>query len=485
MRRPKLDDSSAVQRIEDFHVTLTATGIVLPAQMGAYQWELIGKQLLYARRAAQWAWGDWWAYGAARGYGERKKHIVERWQDGPQPQTLANWGSVARAFATSRRREPVPFSHHAEVAGMSEQDADRLLDWCESRMRGKRGHVPSISALRAEIRDRRRRGVLPILSGTRKPPAGYAEARRLLISEGHHFERTRCEWGDEMGVFVGGALVDGPAVVDLAAMPTEQRAEWLATRRFADKSYACRAVLTFMEGLHVSFEELAAAIGAAKEADRQPPMAASDRIMSDDIAKEMACYEAYKMFKDDMATIAEANYASDQLRVTAILGAVILLVSHDLPTAHSFHALHALFTDIYDLAFGGRPAFFFQAKKPPGVSTKPKIAYAHTAQGLLAIAYAALVISGGKKPAKAIQWLNDALKTWSLSSLVSGEDIQGWYHQCGAKHGRPAPMLVEAFQAFRPELSNLSSPAEAEAFAKRLLMTVAIGKPSRSLKLRS
>jgi hypothetical protein len=257
MRRPKLDASATVQRIEEFHVTLTGTGIVLPAQMGAYQWELIGKQLLYARRAAQWAWGDWWAYGAARGYGERKKHIVERWQDGPQPQTLMNWASVSRAFEPSRRREVLPFSHHAEVAGLAEHDADNLLNWCESRMRGKRGHVPSISALRAEIRDRRRRGVLPILPGTCKPPAGYAEAKELLIREGHHFERTREDGPWEEGVFVDGAYVSSADVIDLATWETAaERTQWLTERRRERKGEACRAVEIYMQAMRVSLDEL-------------------------------------------------------------------------------------------------------------------------------------------------------------------------------------------------------------------------------------
>jgi hypothetical protein len=162
-----------------------------------------------------------------------------------------------------------------------------------------------------------------------------------------------------------------------------------------------------------------------------------------------------------------------------------MLVSHDLPAAHSFQALHALFSNVYDLAFGGRPSFFFQAKKPPGVRTKPKIAYAHSAQGLLATAYASLVGPGGKEPAEAIQWLNNALKTWRLAALVSGEDIQGWYHQTTAKRGRPAPMLIETFRVFQPQLSSLSSPEEGEVFATQCLMLIALGKPSMRLKLRS
>jgi hypothetical protein len=225
------------------------------------------------------------------------------------------------------------------------------------------------------------------------------------------------------------------------------------------------------------------ATGAAKGANRQPRMAANDSNASEDIAKAMACYEAYGEFRDDMAAIAGTKFETEQLRVTALLGAVILLLCHDLPAARSFHALHALLCDIYDLAFGGRPEFFFGASKPTNVTTKPKIAWAHSSQAFLVSAYAALVGQGCKRPAEAINWLNSALKECKLADLVGGDDIRGWYHQLRAPRGNPAPMLVERFRELQPELSGLSNPAEAEAFAMQCVHILAIAKP-RQVRLR-
>jgi hypothetical protein len=202
---------------------------------------------------------------------------------------------------------------------------------------------------------------------------------------------------------------------------------------------------------------------------------------SENITKAIACYEAYTVFKDEMAAIAAIDYPSEQLRATALLGAVVTLLSHDLPVARSFHALYALLSDMYDLGFGGRPVFFFKATKPADVTKK--VRFAHSAQGYLASVYAALVGPGRKKPVEAVKWLNGALKERKLAALVSGEDIQGWYHQVTAKRGKVAPMLVATFQELLPKLSNLSSPAEAKAFAIQCLNAIAIGRPSR-VKLR-
>jgi hypothetical protein len=260
--------------------------------------------------------------------------------------------------------------------------------------------------------------------------------------------------------------------------PTEYQRRWRAKqKRRATDTARMAAMAERAQALHAS---------------QQPhPVAQTRRISGgngstapENIAKAITCYEAYRTFKEEMAAIAEADYPSDQSRVTEILGSVIMLMAHDLPAAPSFHDLYALFYDIYDLAFGGRPAFFFQAPKPDDVKTKPKITFAHSVQGLLASAYAALSGPGGKKPAEAVQWLDDALKKWRVAALVNGKAIRGWYHQATAKRGRPARMLVDTFQEYQPQLSTLSSPAEAEAFAMQHIMLVALGKPPRPLKLR-
>jgi N6-adenosine-specific RNA methylase IME4 len=94
--------------------------------------------------SVQWWIGDWWAYGEHR-YGERKAAtepggILEDLNFG----TAANYGSVARAFETSRRREVLSFTHHAEVTGLTPALQDSWL------ARAEREGL-SVNKLRAQI----------------------------------------------------------------------------------------------------------------------------------------------------------------------------------------------------------------------------------------------------------------------------------------------------------------------------------------------
>ena len=55
---------------------------------------------------------------------------VEDWE-GPAFQTCMNAAIVANAFETSRRREVLSFTHHREVAPLSADWQDKLLDEAE------------------------------------------------------------------------------------------------------------------------------------------------------------------------------------------------------------------------------------------------------------------------------------------------------------------------------------------------------------------
>jgi hypothetical protein len=84
---------------------------------------------------------------------------------------------VARAFETSRRRDTLSFSHHREVASLSTQDADRLLDWAEQPLRND-GRPRSTRELRSQVRTQvaaRRR-----LNGSRTGSADIADATSRL-----------------------------------------------------------------------------------------------------------------------------------------------------------------------------------------------------------------------------------------------------------------------------------------------------------------
>ena len=56
---------------------------------------------------------------------------AEDWE-GPDLRVCANTASMCRAFETSRPRESLSFSHHAETAALPPDEADAFLDWCEA-----------------------------------------------------------------------------------------------------------------------------------------------------------------------------------------------------------------------------------------------------------------------------------------------------------------------------------------------------------------
>jgi len=87
--------------------------------------------------------GDWWAFGEHQ-YGERKALVESEEWTGPAFQTCAHAAAVCRKFETCRRRQVVGFFHHAEVAALPPEEADRLLNWCQEsllqrKMRSLRG----------------------------------------------------------------------------------------------------------------------------------------------------------------------------------------------------------------------------------------------------------------------------------------------------------------------------------------------------------
>jgi len=108
----------------------TATALMLPKKLEFDQWSQIGKTLGTAGNAVMWWLGDWWAYGESR-YGERAAQAVEHRY---AFQTLANAASVSRAIETSRRREVLPWSFHAEVAGLEVAEQEALLGEAEKSL---------------------------------------------------------------------------------------------------------------------------------------------------------------------------------------------------------------------------------------------------------------------------------------------------------------------------------------------------------------
>jgi hypothetical protein len=110
--------------------------------------------------------------------------------------------------------------------------------------------------LREAENARRREQGQPLAHRPSQPPHGYGRAKEQLIAEGHHFERARREFGFEEGTFVDGAYLGSSDVIDLAALPLEERQQRLAEARHATKDFACGAVEQYMAALHVSRDEL-------------------------------------------------------------------------------------------------------------------------------------------------------------------------------------------------------------------------------------
>jgi hypothetical protein len=112
------------------------------------QWLHVGRRLGAISRCNKWWVGDWLRYGASR-WGERYPEAAR--VTGYDPKSLRNIAYVASCFSPSRRRDNLSWSHHAEVAALSDQEQDCWLD-LSTRQR------LSVSDLRFELRASRRHG---------------------------------------------------------------------------------------------------------------------------------------------------------------------------------------------------------------------------------------------------------------------------------------------------------------------------------------
>jgi hypothetical protein len=102
----------------------TPISLTLPEDLEYDHWERIGRQLQLADMAVQWWIGDWLNFGE-RKYGEKYAQAIE--ETGRAMQTLKNYAYVARQIETSRRRDVVDFSTHAEVASLEPEDQEKVL----------------------------------------------------------------------------------------------------------------------------------------------------------------------------------------------------------------------------------------------------------------------------------------------------------------------------------------------------------------------
>ena len=138
------------------HFRLDRTGLVVMGSPPYEQWEKCGTVLQQIEGTVQWWIGDWLNFGESA-YGEKYRAALEVF--GLAKQTLKNFAYVAGQIESSRRRDVVTFSLHAELAALPAAHQEAWLDRIEAEGLSR-------SALRSAMRLQRRQeqyavGALP------------------------------------------------------------------------------------------------------------------------------------------------------------------------------------------------------------------------------------------------------------------------------------------------------------------------------------
>lgn len=139
---------------------VTETGLELPPDLTYDEWESVGRTLQRIERSVMWWVGDWLRYGERR-YGETYSQALSTTDYAYQ--TLANAAYVAERVESSRRRENLSWSHHAEIAALEPDEQERFLEKAEANDWNR-------DEFRKVVREERR----PTL-GMVQPPAGTFE----------------------------------------------------------------------------------------------------------------------------------------------------------------------------------------------------------------------------------------------------------------------------------------------------------------------
>lgn len=168
----------------------------LPETTTFEQWQFIGRELSAREKVLNWWIGDWWAFGEHR-YGERAKTAAEGCF-GKAFQTIANAATVCRSIETSRRREALDWSHHAEVAPLARQSpeaAQLLLDRAERESM-------TVAQVRAAVRVLQGKTVSEVLTARQEDPDHYAllTIARAWNRAPVHVRETFIELASETGM---------------------------------------------------------------------------------------------------------------------------------------------------------------------------------------------------------------------------------------------------------------------------------------------
>ena len=133
---------------------ITRTGLVIAEDASEAELIEVGRQLAAAEGALQWWVGDL-AVAMGKRYGESYVALMEA--TGLDYDTCRKAKVVAKKIELFRRRHNLSWSHHAEIAGMDDTEADQWLDraekksWTRADLRrelkaAKRSTLPSYQA---------------------------------------------------------------------------------------------------------------------------------------------------------------------------------------------------------------------------------------------------------------------------------------------------------------------------------------------------
>jgi hypothetical protein len=137
------------------HGRLLKVGLELRPGLPISVWQSIGRKLEAIKGSFQWWIGDWANYGVSA-YGEKYTGALK--ETNYEKQSLENMAWVAKHLETSRRRESLSWSHHAEVAALDPEQQTQWLKLAEKqnlsvrdlRVAIKKEHQPNLVQEAAE-----------------------------------------------------------------------------------------------------------------------------------------------------------------------------------------------------------------------------------------------------------------------------------------------------------------------------------------------
>ncbi len=132
-------------QVRNDRILISRLGLHFPANLTYGCWERAGTQLSDIVSSSAWCLGDWLVCGQEN-YPDR--YVLALETAGLDYQTLRNYAWVARRFPLERRREPLSFQHHAEVAALDVASQDKWLDLAEAGRWSR-------NELRRQLRDQR------------------------------------------------------------------------------------------------------------------------------------------------------------------------------------------------------------------------------------------------------------------------------------------------------------------------------------------